>query len=91
MAYKPSSDKILFFTAGILTIFGLVMVYSASSVVASSQHGMSSYFFLRQLLYAGIGFLLLMFLMNVDYHVWQKPKVIRALLMICARSSSCSC
>ena len=37
MAYKPSSDKILFFTAGFLTIFGLVMVYSASSVVASSQ------------------------------------------------------
>lgn len=84
MAYKPSSDKILFITTGLLTIFGLVMVYSASSVVATSQHGMSSYFFLRQLLYAGIGFLLLMILMNVDYHVWQKPNVIRIMLIICA-------
>jgi cell division protein FtsW len=84
MAYKPSSDKPLFITTGLLTIFGLVMVYSASSVVASSQHGMSSYFFLRQLLYAGAGFLLLMVLMNVDYHVWQRPKVISASLIICA-------
>ncbi|MBN1569294.1 MAG: putative lipid II flippase FtsW [Acidobacteria bacterium] len=83
MAYKPSGDRILFITTGLLTIFGLVMVYSASSVVASSQHGMSSYFFLRQLLHAGIGFILLLILMNVDYHFWQKPKVIRVLLIIC--------
>jgi len=84
MAYKPSSDRVLFFTVGFLTIFGLVMVYSASSVIASSQHGMSSYFLLRQLVYAGVGFLLLIFLMNVDYRNWQKPKVIRAILIVCA-------
>jgi cell division protein FtsW len=84
MAYKPSGDKILFFTAGFLTIFGLVMVYSASSIMAASQHGSSSYFFLRQLMYAGIGFTALIFLMNVDYHVWQRPKVIFPLLLICA-------
>jgi cell division protein FtsW len=84
MAYKPTSDKILFFTAGFLTIFGLVMVYSATSVVASSQHGMSSYFFLRQLIHAGIGFVFLIFMMNVDYHVWQKPKAITIMLVICA-------
>jgi cell division protein FtsW len=74
MAYKPSSDRILFFTTGLLTIFGLVMVYSAS---------MSSSAFLRQLLYAGAGFLLLIFIMNVDYHFWQKPKVISVLLVLC--------
>jgi cell division protein FtsW len=84
MAYKPTSDRLLFFTAGCLTIFGLVMVYSASSVQAFSQHGMSSYFFLRQLLYAGIGFLLLIFLMNMDYHHLQKPKWIAAMLVISA-------
>jgi cell division protein FtsW len=84
MAYKSGGDKILFLTAGFLTIFGLVMVFSASSVAASSQHGISSYFFLRQLLHAGIGFLFLIILMNVDYHVWQKPKAIFVMLMICA-------
>jgi len=84
MAYKPSNDKILFITTGLLTIFGLVMVYSASSVAASSQHGMSSYFFIRQLVYAGIGFALLMLLMNLDYHVWQRPRIIVAVLCVCA-------
>jgi len=84
MAYKPSSDRILFFTAGFLTIFGLVMVYSASSVVASSQYGMSSYPFLRQLGHAGLGFVLLILMMNVDYHVWQKPKAVALMLAICA-------
>jgi cell division protein FtsW len=84
MAYKPSSDKILFFTAGILTIFGLVMVYSASSAVASSQHGMSYYFFLRQLMYAVIGLMAMIFLMNVDYHILQKPKTIGWMLCLCA-------
>lgn len=84
MAYKPSSDKILFFTAGLLTIFGLVMVHSASSAVASSEHGMSSYYFLRQLLHAGLGFLLLILLMNVDYHVWQKPRIVGVMLAVCA-------
>jgi cell division protein FtsW len=83
MAYRPSSDKILFLTAGFLTIFGLVMVYSASFVVASSQHGMSSYFFLRQLLHASLGFLFLISLMNIDYHLWQRPKVIAGMLTIC--------
>jgi len=82
MAYKPSSDKILFFTAGFLAIFGLVMVYSASSVIASSKHGMSSYFFLRQLVYAGIGLFSLIVLMKMNYHVWQKPKVLLIVLSI---------
>jgi cell division protein FtsW len=83
MAYKPSSDKILFFTVGFLTIFGLVMVHSASSIVASSGPEPSSDFFLRQLLYGGVGFLMLILLMNVDYHIWQKPKVILPILLIC--------
>jgi cell division protein FtsW len=59
------------------------MVHSASSVVALSQHGMSSYFFLRQLLYAGVGLVFLLFTMNVDYHVWQKPKAIKLMLLAC--------
>ncbi len=84
MAYKSSSDRILFITTSFLTIFGLVMVYSASFVVAASQHGMSSYFFLRQLAYAGAGFMLLLLLMNIDYHTWQKDKVVYLLVLVSA-------
>ena len=83
MAYKPSSDRVLFLTTSFMTIFGLVMVYSASSVVATSEHGISYYYFLRQLGFAGAGFLCLLALMNVDYHRWQKGKVIAALTVAC--------
>jgi len=84
MAFKPSSDKLLFITAGFLTIFGLLMVYNASSVVASSEHGMSSYYFLKQFLHACIGFIFLIYLMKIDYHTWQKPKIIYTALLLCA-------
>jgi cell division protein FtsW len=83
MAYKPSSDKILFFTAGFLAIFGLVMVYSASAIISSSDHnGDSTYVFMKQLGYSGIGLILLIALMKMNYHVWQKPKILQILVSI---------
>ncbi|MFH1573234.1 MAG: putative lipid II flippase FtsW [Acidobacteriota bacterium] len=82
MLYKAGSDRILFITVALMTIFGLVMLYSASSVVAAAQHGASSYYFLRQLACAVIGFLLMIALMNVDYHLWSNPKVVRLLILI---------
>jgi cell division protein FtsW len=82
MAYKASSDKPLFITANVLAIFGLIMVYSASSVIASDQHaGMSAYYFLRQLLYAAAGYIAMVFLMNIDYHHWQRRKWIAVLIL----------
>lgn len=77
MSYRATSDRVLFITASLLTIFGLLMVYSASSAVASNKYGMSSYFFLRQLAYAGVGYLLMIVLMNVDYRFWQKDRIVQ--------------
>jgi cell division protein FtsW len=82
MAYKPTNDRILFVTTSLLTIFGLVMVYSASSVVASSQYGAGSYYFLRQLAFALAGYFALVVLMNVDYHYWHKDRVVRIALIV---------
>jgi len=79
MAYRPSSDKYLLSIVVLLTILGLLMVYSASFVTAADKHGDSYYFFLRQLGAAGFGFLAMFGLMRVDYHFFQKPK---ALLLI---------
>ena len=82
MAYKPSGDKILFFTAGFLLIFGLVMVYSASSNIAMKQYGDSAHFFRRQLMYAGVGLFFLLALMKMNYRVWQKPKILLIVLSV---------
>jgi cell division protein FtsW len=82
MAYKVSSDRMLFSVTSVLTIFGLIMVYSASSAVAALKHGSDSYFFVRQLLYAGVGFLSMILLMNVDYHFWQKEKFLKGMIAL---------
>jgi len=80
MAYRPGSDKVLFSTVGLLTALGLVMVYSASSVHAVATHGEASYFFLRQLIFAGIGFAALLGFMHVDYHFFQNTRVLKIIL-----------
>jgi cell division protein FtsW len=85
MAYKPNSDRHLFIIVNVLALFGLLMVYSASSVAASERHGgMSGYFFRGQVLYAALGYTLMIVLMNVDYHVWQRRRLLRILLILCA-------
>src|SRR5438876_3145217 len=86
MAYRAPSDRMLFILTSLLTIFGLVMVYSASSVVASSRYGLSYYYFLRQLVYAAAGYALMLALMNRDYHFWQQDKVVGLLLILSAGS-----
>ena len=87
MAYKVTSDRPLFITANVLAIFGLIMVYSASSVIAAEKHaGMSAYYFLRQLIYAAVGYVAMVILMNVDYHFWQKKRWVTFLLVATSAS-----
>lgn len=87
MAYKANSDRPLFITANLLALFGLLMVYSASSVPATAQHdGMSTYFFVRQLVWAAVGYGMMILLMNVDYHLWQKKRLITIFLIVSAAS-----
>jgi cell division protein FtsW len=83
MAYKANSDRVLFITASLIAIFGVVMVYSASSALAADQHGSDSHFFLRQLIFAILGFGAMLLLMNVDYHFWQRKTVLGIVLILC--------
>lgn len=56
-----------------LLLFGFVMIYSASSIVAlsSKDYGNNAaYFVIHQLAYAGVGLVLLLGLAKLDYHVW---------------------
>ncbi|WP_198419399.1 MULTISPECIES: putative lipid II flippase FtsW [Geomonas] len=61
--------------AVILTCFGVVMVYSASSVMAAKRFHDGFFFLKRQSLYALIGFIGMGLAMHVDYHVWKKYAV----------------
>lgn len=54
-------------TAGALVVTGLVMVLSASSVVAYAEYGSSFLFFRRQVLWAVIGIVGFLFFARLDY------------------------
>ncbi|HSM77072.1 MAG TPA: FtsW/RodA/SpoVE family cell cycle protein [Bryobacteraceae bacterium] len=73
MAQRVKTDWILFFTILIMVAFGLVMVYSASSVMAEIRYHSTMYFISRQLLWAVISFFVLMYLKRRDYRRFQDP------------------
>lgn len=67
-------------TLGILAI-GVVMVYSASAVAAFHDYGDAYYYVKRQLIFAVLGIVSMLFMMNVEYTFWRKWAV--PMLFIC--------
>jgi cell division protein FtsW len=61
-----------------LTIFGLVMIYSASSISAYVKEGSASHFFVRQLAFALIGGVLAVVIARFDYRRLNGPLGIQA-------------
>lgn len=76
MARQLQSDKVLFGAVVALVLFGALMVFSASAVLAAEKFGSSYYFLLRQLAWAGVGMAAMVGMMNVDYHRLSNPAVI---------------
>ncbi|MGG6309928.1 stage V sporulation protein E [Paenibacillus macerans] len=64
---------------GLLAI-GIVMVYSAGSVLAFHDYGDSFYFVKRQLLFAVLGLIAMFLMMNFDYRLLRKHAKIGLLL-----------
>ncbi|HYV01820.1 MAG TPA: putative lipid II flippase FtsW [Actinomycetota bacterium] len=62
-------------SVAILTMAGLVMVLSASSVSAFAEYGSSFLFFKRQLMYAVMGSAALLAAARLPYRVWQRAWV----------------
>jgi len=55
-----------------LNLFGLVMVLSASSVIALDQYGSSWYVAMRQALWLAVGTAACVVVLRVDYHRWRR-------------------
>ncbi len=68
-----------------LLVFGIVMIFSASSVSALNKHGDSFYYFKRQIISAIIGLIFLIFLANNDYHRlsrWSGILILGSLILL---------
>ena len=69
---KNSFDGILFATVVILSLFGLVMIFSASAPSAFSYYNDSFYFVKKQLIWTVVGFFVLFFCASFDYKKYKK-------------------
>jgi len=68
-------DLVILLMAVALTCFGVVMVYSASSVVATKKFHDGFYFLKRQGVYALLGFGVMAVAMRIDYRIWREYAV----------------
>ena len=85
MARKLKSDKLLFLATLLLVCVSVVMVYSASAVLAMDRYQQPPYFFLfKQVTWAVPGVCLLSLAMRVDYRSLKQPVVIWTALGVSA-------
>ncbi len=76
MARNLQVDLVLFAAVVVLVIFGLVMVFSASAVIAADRYHFSYYFLVRQGLWAALGLGAMVRMMNFDYHQLGRPRFV---------------
>jgi cell division protein FtsW len=76
MAKRVSVDGWLFTVTLLLVFAGLVMVFSASAVMAKDRYGSGYYFLLRQMVWALGGIVAMVVAMRVDYHRYKQPAVV---------------
>jgi cell division protein FtsW len=80
LAKRVGIDKWLFGSTLLLVVTGVVMVFSASAVMASERFGSPYHFLLRQLGWALAGLVAMTLLMRVDYRRWKHPALVFTLL-----------
>ena len=75
MAQRLKTDRILFLTVVTIVSLGLVMLYSASSVMAQLKFGSAWHFVMRQFLWAAGAVTVMMLLKKTHYRKLQNPGV----------------
>jgi cell division protein FtsW len=73
VAQQLKTDRILFYAIVVMVFFGLVIVYSASSVMAELKYDSTYYFIARQLGWAALSVFVLMYFKRTDYRRFDKP------------------
>ncbi len=76
MAKRVSVDRWMFTVTTVLVFIGLVMIFSASAVMAKERFGSAYEFLLKQLVWAVAGLIAMVIAMKVDYKRLQHPALV---------------
>jgi len=80
MAKRVSVDRWLFTVTMLLVFVGLVMVFSASAVMARERFGSPYAFLVKQLIWAAAGLVAMVVAMRVDHRRYQHPALVFSFL-----------
>jgi cell division protein FtsW len=80
MARKLQADKWLFAATAGLALFGIVMVYSASAVMAQEENGNQYYYVIKQGIFTAVGFIAMLVMMQFDYQRLRDKRIVYGLL-----------
>ena len=80
MAKRVSVDRWLFTVTMLLVFVGLVMVFSASAVMARERFGSPYAFLFKQLIWASAGLVAMVVTMRVDYRRYKHPALVFSFL-----------
>ncbi|MGA7751486.1 MAG: putative lipid II flippase FtsW [Candidatus Sulfotelmatobacter sp.] len=80
MAKRVSVDRWLFTVTMLLVFLGLVMVFSASAVMARERFGSPYAFLSKQLIWAVAGLVAMVVAMRVDYKKYRQPAIVFSLM-----------
>src|SRR5215467_397297 len=83
MARKLAPDKWLFASTVGLALFGVVMVYSASAMMAQKENGSQFYYVLKQGVWVAIGFVVMLLAMQFNYQQLKNRRIVYTLLLLC--------
>ncbi len=75
-------DKTLFFTALILVVVGVIMVFSASGVLAGNRYHQSLYFLIQQAAGAAVGLVLALIVMSLRRPIFLSPTIVYGFLAV---------
>lgn len=82
MARKLAPDKWLFAATTGLSLFGVVMVYSASAVLSERESGSQFYYVIKQGAWVAIGFVVMLLAMQFNYQLLKSKHIVYGLLVI---------
>ena len=83
MARKLAPDKWLFAATTGLALFGVVMVYSASAIMAERDNGNQFHYVIKQGVWVAIGFFVMLLMMQFNYQLLKNRRLVYGLLFVC--------
>jgi cell division protein FtsW len=76
VSQRGGFDYLLLVIVAALLIIGLMMVYSATFDLAYKEYEQPTYFFIRQVLWATIGLVVILVMARIRYHNWRRFSIL---------------